>query len=157
MKFLTNAGVIKSIVEDDIVETQLTSPIVLKEPFEQEGLSWWLVDTGVPHLVCLVDDLNNYNKELSRKMRVEYNANVNFAKIVDGKIHVRTYERGVEDETLACGTGMAACFLRANNLNLVENKTTVYPKSNEELTLTKIDETLFFKGAVKNIFTTNIK
>jgi len=156
MTFLTTAGAIKSVVENDIVETQLTPPVALKEPFEQDGFTWWLVDTGVPHLVTLVDDLNVYDKELSRKMRNEYNANVNFAKIVDGRIYVRTYERGVEDETLACGTGMAACFLRANNLNLVGDKTFVYPKSNEELILTKQDETLFFKGAVKNIFTTTI-
>lgn len=156
MTFLTNAGAIKSVVENNIVETQLTKPIIIKEPFEENGFTWWLVDTGVPHLVTIVDDLNVYDKELSRQMRVDYNANVNFAKIVDGKIYVRTYERGVEDETLACGTGMAACFLRANNLNLVENKTTVYPKSNEELTLTKVEETLFFKGAVKSIFTTTI-
>lgn len=156
MQFLTQAGSIKSMVENNIVETQLTQPKVLKETFEQEGLTWWLVDTGVPHLVCIVDDLSLYNKELCRQMRIEHNANVNFAKIIDGKIYVRTYERGVEDETLACGTGMAACFLRANNLNLVQDTTTVYPKSNEELTLTKTENTLLFKGAVKSIFTTTV-
>ena len=156
MQFLTEAGAIKSIVENNIVETQLTQPNVLKETFEQDGFSWWLVDTGVPHLVSIVDDLDVYDKELCRKMRVEYNANVNFAKIIDGKIFVRTYERGVEDETLACGTGMAACFLRANNLDLVPSQTTVYPKSNEELTLTRQGDTLFFKGAVKSMFTTTI-
>ncbi len=156
MKFLTLAGTISSIVEEDIVETQLTKSVVIKETFEQNGLTWWLVDTGVPHLVTIVDDLNTYTKELSRQMRIEHNANVNYAKIIDGKIYVRTYERGVEDETLACGTGMAACFLRAVKLKLVENKTKVYPKSSEELTLTKKDETLFFKGKVKSIFTTKI-
>ncbi len=155
MTFLTNAGAIRSVVEENIVETQLTKPIIIKDVFEQEGLTWWLVDTGVPHLVTVVDDLDIYNKELSAKMRYEHNANVNFAKIKNGKIYVRTYERGVEDETLACGTGMAACFLRANNLGLVENKTTVYPKSNEELTLTKDGETLFFKGDVKSVFITS--
>lgn len=155
MQFLTGAGLIKSVVEDTIVETQLTAPIVIKEEFEQEGLIWYLVDTGVPHLVTIVDDLEIYDHDLSAKMRYEYNANVNFAKIENGTIKVRTYERGVEGETLACGTGMAACFLRANELNLVSNKAFVYPKSEEELTLSLIDNTIYFKGRVKNVFTTS--
>lgn len=156
MKFLTGAGAIESIVEDDVVQTQLTKPILIKDEFIQDGFTWYLVDTGVPHLVSIVDDLEKYDNNLASKMRYEYNANVNFAKIEDGKIYVRTYERGVEGETLACGTGMAACFLRANNLGLVEDIANVYPKSKEELTLTKKDEILYFKGAVKKVFTTSI-
>ncbi len=159
MQFLTGAGLIKSIVEGNIVETELTAPIVIKEEFEQDGFTWYLVDTGVPHLVTIVDDLEKYDHDLSAKMRYEHNANVNFVKIEKGKegkvLKVRTYERGVEGETLACGTGMAACFLRANDLNLVSNKTFVYPKSQEELTLSLVDNSIYFKGAVKNIFTTS--
>ncbi len=154
MKFLTGAGLIKSIVEEDIVETELTAPKVIKEEFEQYGFIWYLVDTGVPHLVTIVDDLDDYDHDLCSKMRYEHNANVNFAKIEkENTIKVRTYERGVEGETLACGTGMAACFLRANNLNLVSDKTFVYPKSDEELTLSLVQGTIYFKGAVKNTFT----
>ncbi|AXX91169.1 diaminopimelate epimerase [Malaciobacter molluscorum LMG 25693] len=156
MKFLTGAGTIESIVDGNIVETQLTKPVLIKDEFEEDGFVWYLVDTGVPHLVTIVNDLEKYDYDLASKMRYKYNANVNFAKIENSKIYVRTYERGVEGETLACGTGMAACFLRANNLGLVENITNVYPKSNEELTLTKKDETLYFKGAVKKVFTTSI-
>ena len=87
-------------------------------------------------------------------MRYKYNTNVNFAKIEDGIIKVRTYERGVEGETLACGTGMAACFLRANDLKLVDSNTFVYPKSGEQLTLSKKDGIIYFKGAVKKVFVT---
>ncbi len=156
MEFLTGAGLIKSYVENDIVETQLTTPKVVKEEFIQNGFVWCLVDTGVPHLVVIVDDLELYNHDLCQKMRYEYNANVNFAKVENGIIKVRTYERGVEGETLACGTGMAACFLRANELGLVEDSTFVYPKSNEELTLSKKNGTIYFKGSVKKVFTTTI-
>lgn len=155
-KFLTGAGLIKSTIEDNIVETQLTVPKVIKEEFQEEGLTWYLVDTGVPHLVTIVDDLNLYDHNLSAKMRYKHNANVNFAKIEDGFIKVRTYERGVEGETLACGTGMAACFLRAFNLGLVKEKAFVYPKSNEQLTLSIKDGIIYFKGAVKKVFITNI-
>lgn len=157
MKFLTQAGLIESSVEDNIVETQMTKPIVIKEPFEQEGLTWYLIDTGVPHLVTLTDNLENYDHDLCAKMRYEHNANVNFAKVEEnGTLKVRTYERGVEGETLACGTGMVACFLRANDLGLVKEKAFVYPKSNEELTISKIDDKIYFKGAVKKVFTTTI-
>ena len=156
MRFSTGAGVIGCEVEDDIVETQLTAPKTMKEPFNEEGFEWWLVDTGVPHLVTIVDDLERYSKELSRELRYKYDANVNYAKVENGNIYVRTYERGVEDETLACGTGMAACFLRALSLGLVETKTNVYPKSKEELTLTLKDDLLLFKGKVKKIYETTL-
>ncbi len=156
MQFLTGAGLIKSHVENDIVETQLTQPKVIKEEFVQDGFTWYLVDTGVPHLVTIVDDLELYNHDLCAKMRYEHNANVNFAKIENGIIKVRTYERGVEGETLACGTGMAACFLRANQLKLVEDCTFVYPKSGEELTLSLKNGTIYFKGVVKKVFVTSI-
>lgn len=156
LTFLTGAGAISCEINGNIVETQMTKPKVIKEPFEEEGLTWYLIDTGVPHLVTLVEDLNVYDKMLSRRMREKHNANVNYAKVENGKVYVRTYERGVEDETLACGTGMVACFLRALQLDLVESVAKVYPKSQEELTLTKNGETLLFKGAVKNLFTTTL-
>lgn len=157
MKFMTGAGLIESVVEENIVETQMTEPVVIKEAFEQEGLTWYLIDTGVPHLVTLVEDLDLYEHDLCAKMRYEHNANVNFAKVEDnGTIRVRTYERGVEGETLACGTGMVACFLRANDLGLVENSSLLYPKSNEELTVSKVNGKLYFKGAVKKVFTATI-
>ncbi|WP_121627680.1 diaminopimelate epimerase [Poseidonibacter antarcticus] len=155
MQFKTGAGLIKSVVEDNIVQTQLTAPIIMKEEFQELGFTWYQVDTGVPHLVTIVDDLEKYDHDLCAKMRYKYNTNVNFAKIEDGSIKVRTYERGIEGETLACGTGMAACFLRAHNLNLVKDKTFVYPKSNEELTLSLVDNCIYFKGAVKKVFITS--
>lgn len=154
--FLTGAGIIKAVVENDVVETQLTKAKVINEEFNEEGFSWYLVDTGVPHLVTIVDNLESFNHELCEKMRYKYNANVNFAKVENGIIKVRTYERGVEGETLACGTGMAACFLRANSLNLVKDKTFVYPKSGEELTLSIKNNTIYFKGAVKKVFTVTL-
>ena len=98
-----------------------------------------------------------YSKDLKTWKPKEKEGNWQpLAKIENGIIKVRTYERGVEGETLACGTGMAACFLRANELGLVENSTFVYPKSGEQLTLSKKNGTIYFKGAVKKVFTTTI-
>ena len=151
--FLTTAGPIGCNVDDDVVRTALTKPFEIYQEFCEDGFVWWGVDTGVPHLVTIVEDLDVFDKNIASKLRYKYNANINFAKIADGKIFVRTFERGVEDETQACGTGMAACFLRAKNLGFVGNKAYVFPKSREELTLSFEDETLFFQGKVKRLFT----
>ncbi len=154
MRFLTKAGVIEASVEGDMVESQLTPPKILKK-VKEEGREWWLIDTGVPHLVTFVEDLEQFDKEVAKKLRNKYNANVNYGIIRDLKnMGVRTFERGVEDETLACGTGMAATFLRAFEEGDVDSAVRVVPKSGEELFLRYDQERLFFKGRVKKIFET---
>jgi diaminopimelate epimerase len=156
MHFLTGAGVITSSVEDNIVESQLTEVKKLKERFMQAGREWHFYDTGVPHLVTIVQDLSEYDKTLASKMRYEHNANVNFV-LYDGKsLHVRTYERGVEDETGACGTGMAAAFYTMHKLGVIDDTIKVYPSSKEEVHFRIVDGKLFFKGAVSSVFETTI-
>ena len=83
----------------------------------------WMIDTGSPHLVIPVenpDDVDVYNE--GRKIRYSplfagEGINVNFVKIADGKVWIRTYERGVENETLACGTGAVAAAVAASGGN----------------------------------------
>ena len=109
----------------------------------------------MPHLVSFCDDLSEFDLNLARKMRQKHNANVNFAKFENDKLLVRTYERGVENETNACGTGMAACFYAGvKNLGLKE-RIRVFPKSGEELGLRLENEKIFFKGKVKHCFDAN--
>lgn len=81
------------------------------------GDGYWFLDTGVPHYVEFTDDLEAVDV-IGRGRRIRYDkrfakgTNVNFVKIVGpGHIAVRTYERGVENETLACGTGSTAAAL----------------------------------------------
>lgn len=148
VRFLTGAGEIQCTVVDDIVETTMTKPEFVKSEFDELGLTWVAIDTGVPHLVTLVDDLEKFDLDICSKMRYKYNANVNFARIDNDVLRVRTYERGVENETQACGTGMTACFLHALNLNLIPNSINVYPTSNELLVLKKENDTIYFKGQV---------
>lgn len=78
------------------------------------------INTGTPHYVLFVDDINNVDVvNIGRKIR--YNpefapvgTNVNFVQILSEGIVVRTYEKGVEDETLACGTGVTASAMAAS-------------------------------------------
>ena len=78
-----------------------------------------LVNTGVPHLVIFKEDISNIRVVTDgRKLRwsqayAPAGVNVNFASVKGGKLFVRTYERGVEDETLACGTGITATAIAA--------------------------------------------
>ncbi len=156
MKFLTLAGVIEAEVDGDVVESMLSPYKLIKDEFEEEGLKWKIYDTGVPHLVTL-SGIDKYDKVLASKMRYKYNANVNFAEVKNNKLYVRTYERGVEDETLACGTGMCASFLVARDLGLIKDEVLVYPKSKEELKIRLQNGRLYFKGKVRNTFLAEYK
>lgn len=155
MAFLTGAGVIKAQVDDAMVQSDLTPPNIVNREINESGMRWWLIDTGVPHLITFDADIENFDIDLARALRHKYNANVNIAyRNSDGTLRVRTYERGVEDETLACGTGMAASFYRAHQEGLVTDQTQVFPKSGETLFLGLDEGTITFKGEVKGVFET---
>lgn len=154
MSFLTLAGVINAEVDGNVVQSELTPPKILDTEIEHNGKKWWKLDTGVPHLVYLTDNIEEFDIDEARELRYKYNANVNIAYVDGENLRVRTYERGVENETLACGTGMAASFYRALQENLVGKNIKVYPKSGETLYLGVNDRTITFKGEVKRIFVT---
>ncbi|MEA3330927.1 MAG: diaminopimelate epimerase [Campylobacterota bacterium] len=155
MSFLTEAGVINAQVDDEMVLSELTPPKILEKDIEFGGKNWWKLDTGVPHMVSFTENIEEFDIKEARELRYEYNANVNIAFIDKNKnLKVRTYERGVEDETLACGTGMAACFYRAMLEEKVGKSIEVYPRSGDTLYLGMNDRTITFKGRVKNTFVT---
>jgi len=107
-------------------------------------------------LVTFDADINNFDLEEARELRYKYDCNVNIASIEDGYIKVRTYERGVEDETLACGTGMAACFYRANTQKKVADESMVRPTSGDELFLGINNGIITFTGDVRQVFVTTL-
>lgn len=156
MSFLTLAGTISAQVEGNRVQSDLTPPKILDKTISINGKSWWLIDTGVPHLVTFDADIENFDIAEARELRHKYNANVNIASVEKDHIRVRTYERGVEDETLACGTGMAACFYRANQEGAVGENSILKPTSSQELVLGLRDGTITFTGDVRKVFVTEI-
>ncbi len=108
---VTLSGVVGAKVGENGVETELTSPKILsKNSISKHGREWRLYDTGVPHIVSKCENLDDFDAEQMRELRHKYDANANLYAIKNGALYVRTFERGVEAETLACGTGMAACF-----------------------------------------------
>lgn len=119
MSFETGAGVIAALVTDDRVKIKMPAPTELKIDYSihlKNGLlSVSSINTGVPHVIVAVDSINDTEVvKLGREIRFHEEfapagTNVNFICIQkDGTIAMRTYERGVEDETLACGTGAMA-------------------------------------------------
>lgn len=87
----------------------------------------YFINTGSPHYVEIVDDVDALNlNEIAKPIREKLNCNVNFIEINEDKtIKIRTFERGVEDETYACGTGATAAAIVAYTANITTNKTTL--------------------------------
>ncbi|MFY7739904.1 MAG: diaminopimelate epimerase [Flavobacterium sp.] len=105
-----------TIDENGIVSLQMKDVDEVKIDTE-----YVFLNTGSPHHVTLVNDLENYNvKENGAEIRYsdlygKAGSNVNFVnQISDNHFRLRTYERGVEDETLSCGTGATATAIAMN-------------------------------------------
>ena len=119
MSFETGAGIVKAQVAGESVKIKMTDPSDLKTDYTLElkdrSVSVSSINTGVPHVVIVTDTLDDVEVvKMGREIRLHdmfapAGTNVNFiCPIKDDTIGIRTYERGVEDETLACGTGSVA-------------------------------------------------
>ena len=108
-----------------IVSLQMID-VTTVEAFESHSF----LDTGSPHHVAFVEDIDNFDVTTKGK-EIRYGSpyfekgtNVNFAELIDeDTIKVRTYERGVEDETLSCGTGVTAVAIAAHFSNKLKGNT----------------------------------
>lgn len=116
------------------------------------------VDTGVPHAVVFVPDIKKINvggfgRALrSHKAFGRAGANVNFVQITNDVLFIRTYERGVEDETLACGTGIVASAFVARVLGFGGSPVRVVVRSDDRLSVS-FDEGPCLEGPGKIVFT----
>jgi diaminopimelate epimerase len=119
MSFETGAGIVEAQVAGESVKIKMTDPSDLKTDYTLElkdrSISVSSINTGVPHVVMVTDTLDDVEVvKMGREIRFHdmfapAGTNVNFiCPIKDDTIGIRTYERGVEDETLACGTGSVA-------------------------------------------------
>lgn len=151
-EFLTGAGVMRATINGLYVVSDMTEPKILRRDIEAYGYNWWLIDSGVPHLVSVRDNIDSFDIEEARVLRQTYNCNVNVCAVDGDTMFVRTYERGVEDETLACGTGMVACFIRNHEEGSIPDEVKVYPKSADELYVSYVEGTYRFGGKVTQTF-----
>ena len=121
------------------------------------------VNTGVPHAVIVCDNVDNIDvHNIGRDIRYNKDfaingTNVNFIEVT-GKdsLKIRTYERGVEGETLACGTGCAASALIALNKGLVKGPVKLLTKGGKTLTVYYDNETVYLQGEGRRVYTANL-
>lgn len=170
MEFETTAGIIKAeiLVDDTIVRIQMTKPfdfrLGLSMSLNGEEHEVAFVNTGVPHAVIFVEEEGTPVKKLGRKVRFHElfepkGTNASFARVLhDGRLEVRTYERGIEDETMACGTGAVAAALFATMQKGMESPIEVITSGGDQLTVIfdlldgPVAENVFLEGPVRLIY-----
>ena len=111
-RFITNDGVHTAEITDTTVRLRMNDVKTIRKLKDS-----YFVDTGSPHYVTFrndIDKIDVYNE--GRKLRNNhkfkpYGTNVNFVEVKKNGLSVRTYERGVENETLSCGTGVVAAVI----------------------------------------------
>ena len=164
----TKAGLISAEVRGCTVKARMMAPKGLRLNFallvQGENRTLNFIDTGVPHVVLVEHslkgcDVSGTGRELRfHKHFAPKGTNVDFISIRnDNSIEIRTYERGVEDETLSCGTGSTAGALVAASLKNLKSPVRVRTASGEGLKVyfTKNGagfHDVYLKGPVKTIF-----
>lgn len=168
LKFETLAGILSARVNGKKVNLEMTQPFGLKldqaimiDSMEQIISS---INTGVPHAIIFVEDLEGMDiVRMGRAIRNHSffspaGTNADFVRVKkDSQLSIRTYERGVEDETLACGTGAVASALIAAFKGFVKSPVSIETKGGEVLTVSfeieaKEVKKVFFEGDVSIVY-----
>ncbi len=182
IKFVRNAGKTKSnyvsfisneieytgeLLNNGLVKFNLKPPVNIEEnislEFAGSGISASFLHTGSPHVVIVVDDIDDVPViKIGREIRYSKSfapegTNVNFIETTGRKIFIRTYERGVEEETYACGTGAVAAAIIGNIKFGVKPPVYLHTKGGDELVVGFIADGSDFKnvsltGPVKEVF-----
>ncbi len=168
LRFETLAGILSAQVDGKRVKLEMTKPFGLKldETLLIDGKKqiFSSINTGVPHAVLFVEDIEGLDiVRIGRALRYHSHfspggTNANFIRLEKGsQLSIRTYERGVEDETLACGTGAVASALVAAFKGLVKSPVSIKTRGGEVLSVHfEIEgsevKRVFFEGDVHIIY-----
>lgn len=173
VSFKTDAGPMKADAKDGQYTIRLTPMHSLK--LDQTLVTphgtfdYHFMNTGVEHFISFVEDVSAIDiKPLGSSVRYHEDfapkgTNANFAEIQsDGIIKVRTYERGVEDETLACGTGVTAVAIAASLKGLAVAPVSLLVAGGDVLTINfdRVENevsNVTLTGPAKNVFTGTVE
>ncbi|CDR33499.1 diaminopimelate epimerase [Criblamydia sequanensis] len=163
----TKERILEARLKDQGIEISLGEVLDIQwhEEIELNGQPWRFayLNTGVPHVVHFASDIESFPLLAIGSMIRHHEAfkpngtNFNVVKLHHTHIEVRTFERGVEDETLACGTGVAASALAASVLHGLKSPIQVHVKSGDILEVNftlhhKKPQKLTLLGPVKRLF-----
>jgi diaminopimelate epimerase len=172
LTFETDAGIVSGQVNADRAKVKMPDPVDLRLDYSIElamgPLAVSSVNTGVPHVVIMQDAIENVDVfRLGREIRnhetfVPAGTNVNFiCQQGSGRLAIRTYERGVEDETFACGTGsIAGALVSSIKLNWT-SPINLQTRSGESLTIhftekNGIFHDVYLEGDARIIYTAQL-
>lgn len=183
VKFLSNDKEYSgSIISEDITKVNFNIPskfnMDITVSAAGQNIKSSFIDTGSPHVIINIGDVlkdpsdissfyNDLNTfpvfKLGKEIRYHNDfspagANVNFIQIIGNKVHIRTYERGVEDETLSCGTGSTASALAAHFRYDLKSPVSLVTRGGDTLTVdfsanNGIITALSLTGPVKIVYT----
>ncbi len=169
MRFLTNAGIYEAEIVGDNVKVGMSDPtdIRINVPLHlEDGVhKVGFANSGVPHVVFFVDDLEATDVfDIGQQTRYHNDfkpagTNANFISIHSQElIAIRTYERGVENETLACGTGSIASAIVSATLGKVKSPVSVKTASGIVLRIhfdldNDVAKNVYLEGDARVIFT----
>lgn len=160
--FETTDGVHDAFIEADIIHFHLHNV----EKIAPAGDDWF-VNTGSPHHVRIVENIDAFDV-VPQGREIRYSppyrpagTNVNFVERQSDSIKVRTYERGVEDETLSCGTGVTACALAASLMGYSSPVKVHTPGGSLTVSFQKKEngcfEEIYLAGPAKKVFEGNVE
>ena len=171
-----------NVLGEDKIKVNFNPPAKIKLDMvisaDGQSIKASFIDTGSPHVIINIENIlrnpadnklyyNNLNlvPVLSLGKEIRYHSdfapngtNVNFIKIINDKVYIRTYERGVEDETLSCGTGATASAISAHLLYNVKTPVSLITQGADILTVDFVTEgqnirNLSLSGPVKLNYT----
>jgi diaminopimelate epimerase len=173
LSFETEAGVVAAQIDNDRVKVKMPDPFDLKLSYPLELSNQTLdissINTGVPHVVVMVAHIDDVDVVgLGREIRLHLmfapaGTNANFVYRRKGnEIEIRTYERGVEDETLACGTGaiasaiVSACHFKMSSPIDVKTRSGEYLRIHFKSKDGRFDH-IYMEGGARIIYTGDLQ
>jgi len=155
------------LLNNGLITFNMKPPVNIEEKISLEvagsDISASFIDTGSPHVVIVVDDIDDVSViKIGREIRYSKSftpdgTNVNFIVAIGKKIYIRSYERGVEDETYACGTGAVASAIIGNIKFGFKPPISLHTKGGDELVVDFIVDGSDYKnvsltGPAKEVF-----